>query len=59
MLSFLILLSPTLGGVLLGVLWATRGRHASRRHAGLAVGQIPVSLRPRGVQAVRREVVHG
>jgi hypothetical protein len=49
-LNFLILLSPALGGLLLGVLWATRG------HVGTAVGQIPVSLRRRRAQAVRREV---
>lgn len=53
----LISLAPAAGGALLYRLWTSRAPR--RRRTGLAVGQVPVSLRRRRAMAVRREVAHG
>ena len=53
----LLLIAPATGGALALHLWQTRPHRIVRR--GLAVGQVPVSLRRRGGMAVRREVAHG
>lgn len=53
----LLLIAPAAGGALLHRQWISRAPRAS--HVGLAVGQVPVSLRRRRVMAVRREVANG
>ena len=52
-----LLIAPAIGGALALHLWNTRAPRA--RHAGMAVGQVPVALRRRRTMAVRREVAHG
>lgn len=59
MFDLLLLISPALGGGLAVHLWASRRRRNAAQHAGLSVGQIPVSARRGRAQAVRREVAHG
>lgn len=53
---FALALLPAAGGALATRLWATRAPRAG--HVGLAVGQIPVTLRRGRAMAVRREVAH-
>lgn len=49
-------LLPVAGATMLKM-W--QSRPPRRRHSGLAVGQIPQTLRRRAPMAVRREVAHG
>ncbi|UOF17642.1 hypothetical protein IEQ11_07245 [Lysobacter capsici] len=50
----MLLIAPAAGGALAARLWSSRAPRAG--HVGLAVGQIPVTLRRRRVMAVRRGV---
>lgn len=52
-----LLIAPAAGGALLHRQWITRTPRVS--HVGLAVGQIPVTLRRCRAMAVRRKVAHG
>jgi hypothetical protein len=49
-------LAPAVGGALMYHLVRTRAKSPAR--AALAVGQIPLTRRPRRAMAVRREVAH-
>lgn len=48
----LLLIAPAAGGALLHQLWSTRRPRCSR--TGLAVGQVPLTLRRRRAMAVRQ-----